>query len=174
MMSPYDTPQYHALKSFWEEPDIFDEEMSGFKVVARRNRMKAWCGYVGVPATHPLFGKGYGDRVPVPDRGAVAVDKAGPISLLIEAMQEDDGCVAIDVLFNVHGGITYSGDTWPVKDGLWYFGFDCSHCNDLTPQDVFFSYAGDIWRLEGERTYRSLDYVKTELASLAEQLEKMS
>lgn len=173
-MSPYDTPQYRALKEFWEEGDYYEDILFGFKVIARRNRMKAWCGYVGLSSEHSFFGKSYGDRVPVPDRSAIAIDKAGPISLFIEALQEDDGKVALDILFNVHGGITYTGDTYPVDDGLWYLGFDCSHCDDLSPQDVFHSFSGDIWRLEGGRQYRSLEYVKNELALLAEQLGKYS
>lgn len=173
-MSPYDTQQYDILRDFWKEPDYLEDVMSGFKVLAVRNRRKAWCGYVGLPSTHPLFGKSYSDRVPVADRSSIQVDKAGPISLFIEALQEDDGCVALDVLFNVHGGITYSGDTWPARDGLWYFGFDCCHCDDLSPQDVFFSFTENLWRLEGDRQYRSLEYVKNELALFAAQLEKYS
>ncbi len=34
--------------------------------------------------------------------------------------------------FNVHGGLTYSGDdkNYPVESNLWWLGFDCAHYLD--------------------------------------------
>ena len=33
---------------------------------------------------------------------------------------------------DVHGGLTFAGP-WFGVDQYWWFGFDCSHFNDLTP-----------------------------------------
>lgn len=36
--------------------------------------------------------------------------------------------------FYCHGGLTYSGggenSSYPISSDLWWFGFDCSHCED--------------------------------------------
>jgi hypothetical protein len=63
-------------------------------------------------------------------------------------------------LFNVHGSITYSGD----RDGVFWYGFDCAHCDDLSP-----AYEHDF----RSGTYRDLEYVKAECAALARQLQAM-
>lgn len=174
MTSPYDTPQYHALMAFWGEPDYFETTLSGFKAIARRNWSKAWCGYVGVPDTHPLFGKDYHERIAVKDRGKLVVDKVPPMKALVEALQPEDGKASLSCLINVHGGLTYANSEWPADDGLWYFGFDCSHYNDLSPKDVFQSFSGGIWQLSGDTTYRTLDYVKEEMQTLASALRSLS
>ena len=39
----------------------------------------------------------------------------------------------MDLYFNVHGSLTYSGDndgTYPVESNLWWLGFDCGHYGD--------------------------------------------
>jgi len=173
-MNPYETPQYEAIKEFWMEPDYFQDTMNGFKIMARRNWSKAWCGYAGVSEIHPLFGKGYDERIPVPDRGAVTIDKVSLLTTVCEALHEDDGQVSLAALINVHGGITYAGDKWPADDGLWYFGFDCSHYNDLTPRNVFDSFSDGIWRFDTEAKYRTLDFVKAELETLTKVLENFA
>lgn len=169
-MSYYNSPAWTDLKDFWMEPDIFEETYHGLKAVGRRNQMKAWCGYVGVTEGHPLFGKGYNDRIPVSDRGAIQLPDS-PIAVLCEAMHEDDGCVSLDVLFDVHGGITYAGHNWPCADGLWYFGFDCCHYNDLTPQQSVSSLVGGY---RGEGTYRNISYVKEQCKILAAALKEFA
>jgi hypothetical protein len=172
-MSYYSSPQYQALKDFWNEPDYFEDIMSGFVVVARRNHSKAWCGYVGVPEAHALFGKDYDHRIAVPDRHAVAIGKTSPITAFLEGMHDDDGMVSLSCLLNVHGGLTFAKSGYPKDDGLWYFGFDCSHYNDLTPQQVFQSFEGGIWG-PLSAPYRNLDYVKQELATMAAQMRTIT
>lgn len=173
-MSYFTSPQFLALADFWREPDTFDSTMSGLSVCARRNSMKAWCGYVGVPTSHALFRKGYDARIAVPDRGAVSLEKTSPIIIFLEALNDDDGAVSLSCLINVHGGLTYAKEGWPKDDGLWYFGFDCSHYNDLTPKQVFMASASGVWTLSGEETYRNLDYVEQELTNMASQLELLA
>jgi hypothetical protein len=91
-----------------------------------------WCGYVAVLPGHPLHGKSYSERVPVKDRSGIRVDmNTAPIATFLEATSEDDGKCSLDVLIQVHGGLTFSErmDDWGITDA-WWLGFDCHHWND--------------------------------------------
>lgn len=61
----------------------------------------------------------------------------------------------IDV--DVHGGLTYSQQ----KGEFWRIGFDCGHSGDFIPM---FSDLAD------EKNFKDLDFVKSELKNLVEQL----
>lgn len=110
------------------------------------------CGYVGVPKGHPLYNVAYMD------------------------------CMSH---FYCHGGLTYSGggenSSYPISSDLWWFGFDCSHCEDepdwnsvlkafpdqsdkIYQQKIL----SDICSLGGE--IRTTEYVGNECKELAEQL----
>jgi len=72
-----------------------------------------------------------------------------------------------ELVFNVHGGITYSGTCdWIVGDfeHAWWFGFDCSHAGDATLPGPYGAnnFSGDI--------FRDVAYVKEECEKLADQL----
>jgi len=159
-----------TIDTFWNEPDFYFEEREGYHLFAMRNSMKAWCGYVGVAPTHPLFGKEYDERIAVPDRSKIKVDKVNPIAQILEAMKPDDGKVSLDVLTNTHGGITFSGKNQHGNPGRWYFGFDCSHYNDLTPSGEYRH--EKHWSPQG--TYRTLSYVKSEIDNLFLALKALS
>ena len=62
-----------------------------------------WCGYVGIPLTHPL----------------AQIDACGR-SPLDEEMYD---------VITAHGGISFSS-TWDQFTNLWFFGFDCAHSGD--------------------------------------------
>ena len=64
-----------------------------------------------------------------------------------------------------HGGITYSGDEYPLDDGNWYIGFDTAHWGDGKDKDALLKYypdredikvmlqfdtfsKGDVWSVE--------------------------
>ena len=66
-----------------------------------------------------------------------------------------------DSPFYVHGGITFSGRI-EQQTGLW-IGFDCAHSNDLVPE---------MFRKSREKqgVYRTINYVKREVKSLALQV----
>lgn len=148
----------------WDgEPDKvqWNDEATGLVCLARRNQMSGnWCGYVGVAPDHPWHGKGYDD-----------VRNADP----------DDEYV------DVHGGLTYADacqeGSAPLgichipepgtPEHLWWFGFDCHHAYDQTPQDFVFAaeYADkDCFRIRSEDTYRTLEYVKRQCRHLAAQV----
>ena len=128
------------------------------------------CGYVGVGSEHPLYGVEYQDSVDCL-KGAYseameseAENLRGPMISLMYAMTEEDERFSPELVFNVHGGITFSRSGaeggYPISEDLWWFGFDCAHCDDktlyqdgVTLQDI-----------------RSLDYVSEECEKLAKQL----
>lgn len=76
--------------------------------------MGHWCGYVGVPEGHPLFGQGDSD-------GLFAVH--GGITFA-GACQED----------KEHGVCHAPLPGRPEK--VWWLGFDCAHAGDLMPGHV--------------------------------------
>ena len=97
------------------------------------------CGYVGVKADHPLYGKGYSDVIPGVSLKAWsegrAVGDRGVMSIFSLAGRAGSGSdeVTIEDYFDVHGSLTYAqaGDDYPTEDkGLWFFGFDCAHLDD--------------------------------------------
>lgn len=169
MPNIYDHPQYGTLSKFFSEPDFYDGCAFGLPIHLRRNPMKAWCGYVGVARSHPYFGKDGNDRVAV-NRSLILIKDQSPISIFVEAMQEDDGMVALDILLDCPGGITWARDKvpWGGLSNWWYFGFDCNHYNDLSPRDIIQEMVeGESWRTG---TYRTFEFVLRATRNLAEQL----
>lgn len=157
------------LRKFFNEPDIVRSCAFGLPIVLVRNSFKAWCGYVGVPAHHPHYGLSYGDTLANFDTSKVLVQKQSPISLFL-AMAGEGSDISIDCLYNVHGGITYATDHPPLfpRDGHWWFGFDCSHYQDLSPKDIIEAHLeNDHWR---PGAYRTMEYALAEARSLASQL----
>lgn len=171
-MSPYDTEQYQALKSFWNEPDHYSGCAYGLSIFMQRNFFKAWCGYVGVPEHHPHFGLSYSDQVERLDWQSIPVNGQSPISLLIAASRPSENNISLDILYDAPGGLTWAADHKPgeYKDGLWWFGFDCSHYNDLSPKAVFASFSGYPHTLSPGRTYKDFNFVRRACFSLASQL----
>lgn len=117
-----------------DEPDKaqwIDAESQLPCLAVRNSDTGNWCGYVGIASGHPLYNNPY---------------------------QEVD--------LNVHGGLTYSGTGsgsihFEGLDGLWLFGFDCAHSQDLSPG----------MRIHNGSIYRTLDYVRIQCAELARQLQ---
>lgn len=126
------------------EPDKIQwvDEATDLDCLIKRNRSGALCGYVGVPPAHPLHGEDYS--------------------------------TAGEIVADVHGGLTYASDCQedagdnaichvplPGREAnVWWFGFDCAHYMDVVPGiDVL-----------DQGTYKTVDYVKAEVANLARQL----
>ena len=133
---------------------------AGLRAVVIMVRDSHRCGYVGVPASHPLFGAEYSEPHPalaVPAEGE-PVGKRSPLAVFCAA-GDASRLQAPDLVFDVHGGVTYSGksDNYPVPSDLWWFGFDCAHAGDQ-------SYGGR------DGVMRDLDYCVAECESLASQI----
>jgi hypothetical protein len=131
-----------------DEPDKkqWQDAVTGLPCLIKRNPLGGnLCGYVGVPRGHPLYGVNY--------------DDADHLS--------------------VHGGLTYSSKCSEgpedraichkvepgESDDVWWFGFDCGHCDDYFPSPKF-----RMPGLEDGAVYRDLAYVTVEIEGLAAQL----
>ena len=157
---------WQELRGPWsEEPDRVEwvDELTGLPCLARRNlHLGTWCGYVGVPAGHPLHGFPY------------YPDDQGDLGDWVRSLE-------------VHGGLTYAAscDGDPVEgvchaaaedDHTWWFGFDCGHALDLTPQMEYYRERDPTWPQKPELPdpwrdeYRALTYVQEECRRLAAQL----
>lgn len=129
------------------------------------------CGYVGVPKEHPLYEVSYSTPTEVLSK-AFEKAKQGPIGkrgIIPILCVSESGPPRADCVFDVHGSLTYSGNgDYPVKsDGLWWFGFDCSHYGDAPDPEYVTPPYNSVFR-GGE--VRSREYVKGECESLAKQL----
>lgn len=129
------------------------DEATGLPCLMVRVRSHgAWCGYVGVAPPHPWHGKGY------------------------DEVRRSDGDWV-----DVHGGLTYAAACDGLvchvpapgePENLWWFGFDCVHSGDVAPGYI------SPWRQLAQvfesssagETYRTRDYVRAEVASLAAQI----
>jgi hypothetical protein len=153
-------------KEWLDEPDEFEFVSSGLKCKILR------CGghlngYVGVPETHPLYKVYYQDPSPVLQKkqekmltktqDEVEMTFARCLGLFAGELSSSP-----DIIFEVHGGVTFSG--FIGTDKLWYFGFDTSHYGDYSPE------MDDTW---SNSVYRNFAYVKAETEKLAKQLAEI-
>ena len=130
------------------EPDKvqFPDPETALPCLAVRSPSGYWCGYVGVPASHPLHGTDYSDREALGDvHGGLTYSGDGR-----ESDAESEGiCHVPD-----------EGET----DDVWWFGFDCAHYYDFVPSwDASLGF-GEV--------YRNLGYIKGETAKLARALQE--
>lgn len=138
---------------------------AGFRaVVIHTGRHR--CGYVAVTKDHPLFGLNYNDtssKVKTPSMEE-PIGKRGIMGLITS----DKDNLRLDAIFNVHGSLTYSShssnESYPVPgDNLWWFGYDCAHCDDASDPNCKDAYVNE------HGVFRSLAYCLTECESLAQQ-----
>jgi len=183
-------------KSAWgggpwdDEPDKVQwiDKETDLDCLIVRNRGGALCGYVGVPPSHPWFEKGYDDvdvsvhggltfsdtcnestraaweraRADLPRwRAEAAKYPKGDAAQLIKRFEPfaDD----YDGWAMYHQSVAICHIPAPGRPEVWWFGFDCAHCMDISPAHAAFGYS------DGE-FYRDIEYVKSEVASLARQL----
>ena len=198
-----ETIEYKTVdKSNWErgewdnEPDKKQwlDEATGLPcLIVRAPVTGSLCGYVGIAPEHPLFAIGYDKSKPRLNKfwrkiKNKSVGKRGIFTLLMA----NDRKPTPDMLLDAHGGITFSDFCHPAKDEshgichvapgqdkIWWFGFDCSHAGDVSPaMDACIKGLGipemPSLSLEGYDTYRNMDYVTAEVASLAKQLKALA
>ncbi len=148
------TIEYRTIdKSAWprgpwdSEPDKkqWQDPATGLPCLIKRNEaLGIYCGYVGVPAGHPLY-------------GLAASEKAHP-DLRVH------GGVTFDGALCSHGdeatSICHKPDPGE-PDDVWWIGFDCGHYLDLVPTSNYRA---------ADSKYRDLAYVTREVEHLAEQL----
>jgi len=161
-------------RPWFREANSLDFEADGLKCAMRRGPLGSWCGYVGIPSSHPWFGLTYNATIkPTKDMlGPRDRQDYGPIDLLCAAFSTKDieKEMPISLAMRVHGGLTYSKDHEPFgePDGLWWYGFDCAHAGDLIP-----SFAEQRFEFQRDDIYRNQSYVVAECQSLAAQLVRI-
>jgi hypothetical protein len=136
-------------KSEPKEIDFIDSE-TGYPCALRRGPMGHWCGYIGVPRSHPWHGKDYNHKQDIPpdfvDRFEATIDDVGAINVLCAAGTADlKSCAPIVLLIRCHGGLTFADrGAWISDAATWWLGFDCAHSEDLCPGSPFLR--GGIYR----------------------------
>jgi hypothetical protein len=137
-----------------DEPDKaqWQDEATGFVCLAVRVPESGhWCGYVGIPEGHPLFGVDYDtahERYEIYVHGGLT---------FADKCQNDKRRGEFGVCHIPEPG---------QPDHVWWLGFDCAHCGDTSPGlSRFGTMRGD--------TYRTLDYVREECRQLAETFHRI-
>jgi len=102
----------------WDKEQWADS-LSGMACMIHRGSSGAWCGYVGVPPAHHLYGQHYNDEAL---RHIDDIHGGLTYSAPCTAIQENGGG-----LCHVPG----AGE----PDSLWWFGFDFNHLGDRNPAD---------------------------------------
>lgn len=146
----------------WDgEPDkvAWTDPATGYPCIASRGNPShgSWCGYVAVEPGHPLHGKGHYDADELEVHGGLTF--AAPCA-------EDEP---------VEKAVCHVPEPGKSGDVHW-FGFDCHHAFDYAPAYVARMrelYPHDPILRDDGGTYRTLEYVKAECASLAKQLKDL-
>jgi hypothetical protein len=155
----------------WQtEPDRVDFIRAGFACFAlRHDHYGHWCGYVGVPSSHPLYGVQWRD-FDVDLKAHQGVNYSAPCS----------------------GAICHVPAPGMPAD-VWWIGFDCGHSFDLSPAmaarereldklhptlAAWYARREDLHRAHRaifpREVYRMLPYVRREIERLADQLAKVA
>jgi len=149
----------------------------GFRAVVIMNEDNGCrCGYVGVSKDHPLYGAEYSEPHPalnVPSDNT-PVGKRSSISIFCASAKEKSEWNTPELVFDVHGGITYSrGEkNYPVESDLWWFGYDCAHAWDL-PSQEFIDKNPSWYDSLHDSFHRSLNYCENECESLSSQIKNL-
>ena len=151
---------------------------AGLRAVVMLTDMGHRCGYVGLPSTHVLYGVAYSQHTPYLKMNMQrSTEKMGPIQLLCAAGKSEAELASPEYVFEVHGGLTYSGNghgTYPVESELWWFGYDCAHAGDLPePDSRMGKVYADMAFSQREGVIRTLDFCIDECESLAKQLSEV-
>ncbi len=124
---------------FTVEKDWITESEFRAVLIKGQEPLSYICGYVGIPKEHPLFGISYNEQSEAISQEKVSSQTFGKKSLIlvltatVNADDEKSVRRSPDLLFDVHGGLTYSGgnkNKYPVDADLWWFGYDTNHYGD--------------------------------------------
>jgi len=114
---------YHPDRSTWgegewnDEPDRVDFIHAGFSCFIQRNSSGNWCGYVGVPSTHPAYEMPYDD---------VQVSVHGGLTYANKCS----------------GHLCHTPEPG-MSDDVWWLGFDTGHYMDISPSHQLKVLRGD-------------------------------
>lgn len=151
---------------------------AGFRAVIIMGSIGHHCGYVGVPLGHSLYGCSYSEPCAALERPADDEPVGGRSSIAVMCAAFDESRMqSPEMVFDVHGSITYSGGNskYPVESDLWWFGYDCGHYGDSPSakyreqQRAKYPDMPFMWNEDGG-TFRDADYCERECESLARQI----
>jgi len=155
-------------------------EHENHKCVVIFTDMGHYCGYVAVEQKSPLYGIKYNEDLKKPELlkelNQTTIGKRGVLPVFCWDGKE----TTPEILFNVHGGITFSrkNNDYPIKNNnLWWFGFDCAHAGDkkdLTKLKKYFpkeheKIINSLYFFTSGKV-RTKNYVEKECRNLAEQI----
>lgn len=138
------------------------------------------CEYVGIPQSHSLHEKEYNKHC---EDLVFVFEEIKNLSLgkrsSIAVFAFKNNHVSPEIIFNIHGGITYSSNgskDYSIKQkNTWWFEYDCNHTEDAKDLNVIKNkelkkiYA----RFNKNGEIRTLDYCIEECNSLARQLKEV-
>ena len=143
------------------------------------------CGYVALKSSHPLFGLDYSQDIKSPE--LLQEIKSSPIGKrgIIDLFCWDGETTNLNLLIDVHGGLTYSRlgykTSYPTIqfDKVWWLGFDCGHCDDgqdTAMMQKVFPEQYQMLKKYGffnvfDGTIRTLEYVENECLRMIDQLD---
>ena len=150
----------------WDhEPDKIQwlDEATKLPCLALRNRMGSWCGYVGVPPGHPLYGQDYDAAYEIATKMNCNIDVHGGLTFADKCQEEDK-----------EHGICHVVEP-DEDDDIWWLGFDCAHGGDLVPSMRFLEskmgFPPFLVDKQEYEKYRDTEYVIGETTKLARQLD---
>jgi len=150
----------------------------GYKyAIVEYNAMGHRCGYVEIPSGHPLFKKGYTDTIKIPksfDVDKEKIGKRGVMALFCMRAKMDKKNISLDLLFDVHGGLTFS-DFYKEFGKGWWLGFDCGHAGDAKDITIMTKECKKWFKdspLCSDGIVRTGKYVETECKRLINQIIK--
>lgn len=140
-----------------DEPDKAEWQHEGLPCAMFRNRFGSWCGYVGIPEGHVLYGKPHND-IEVDVHGGLTYSTFGPGHAGLDALTDDTND-------------TNGGD----KLKYWWVGFDCGHAWDRQPgmEAVSRIVMPDLPHREVDEVYRTMEFAKNETNLLASQIKAL-
>jgi hypothetical protein len=174
-----------------EEPDRVDFVHAGLQCVILRNLHVSGTlnGYVGVPPSHPWWGKEEDECLATPQCEPSHISGVdGPFHRFFPPGHKWWSCDhRIQSMVEAHGGVNWASptiqSTKQAHVDLWWFAFDTGHAGDFSPmmeatmREVYLHQdpSGEQWArhkaiLRDFETYRELPYVRHELETLAEQI----
>ena len=161
------------MKSYKKE---LDKKYKGYRYIVLGLNIGHRCGYVKIPKDNPLFGLGYSTKLPITMYilKNETVGKRSVIPFFLQGLDKDER-ISMDVLFDVHGGITFSGDVKQL--GGYWIGFDCAHyddAKDVSLMDKKYKKLYNSSQVIHYGTIKTTDYVEQECKNLIDQIIKYS
>jgi len=141
-------------KSAWadgewqQEPDRIEWVFLGFPCLITRQNESWLCGYVGIPPSHPYYGKDREDK----ELKEISIHKSITFS---EASHQSDDPRAVN------------HQLLPTDKNYWWIGFDCCHSKDVFPMIINF------YKFPSDASYKNVEFVKTQVEFLARQLNQL-